>query len=208
MISKHVTVALSGDGGDEVFGGYEIYQESLANRKFDKVPAWMKRPVKLLDGIYPETLPGRNYLRRFALSDPQERFIERYKLINDAERESLLRGNKFAASVFKRDYFDELAPETDFLSSLRYNDIEHYLEGDILVKVDRTTMLNSIESRAPLLDHELIELAFTLPSSFMISNGQKKFILKEAFKDCIPAELLSRPKKVFQCHWLSGSGTN
>lgn len=197
MISKHVTVALSGDGGDEVFGGYEIYQESLANRKFDRGPSWIKYPVKMLDSIYPETLPGRNFLRRVALSDPYERFIERYKLINDAERRKLLPGNDFAASIFKKDYFDQLVQGTDFLSSLQYNDIKHYLEGDILVKVDRTTMLHSIESRAPLLDHELIELAFTLPPSFLINKGQKKFILKEAFKNYIPASLLSRPKKGF-----------
>jgi asparagine synthase (glutamine-hydrolysing) len=198
MISKHVTVALSGDGGDEVFGGYEIYQESLLQKKIDKVPSSIKQLAKLFDPIYPESLPGRNYLRRFTLPDSYERFIERYKLISDPERQKLLSGIAFkSTSHFKREYFEQLKEGTEFLSSLRFNDLKHYLEGDILMKVDRATMLNSIESRAPLLDHELIELSFKLPSRFLINNGQKKFILKEAFKSYIPSELFNRPKKGF-----------
>jgi asparagine synthase (glutamine-hydrolysing) len=198
MISKHVTVALSGDGGDEVFGGYEIYQESLSNTKFDKIPLWIKKPAMLLDPIYPETLPGRNYLRRFAITNSYERFIERYKLISDPERKKLLPNIPFHdTSGFKRNHFDELQTGIDFLSAMQYNDIKHYLEGDILVKVDRTTMYNSIESRAPLLDHELIELSFTISKSLLIHENQKKYILREAFKEQIPKELLTRPKKGF-----------
>lgn len=207
MIGKYVTVALSGDGGDEVFGGYEIYQESLAQRKFDKVPTPIKNLAKLFDPVYPESLPGRNYLRRFALSSPYDRFIERYKLISDPERKKLT-GSAFRdTSAFKKKYFDGLSERTAFLSSLRYNDLKHYLEGDIMVKVDRMTMLNSIESRAPLLDHELVELSFRLPPDFLINKDQKKHILKEAFRGFIPAELLSRPKKGFSvplARWFRG----
>ena len=198
MISKHVTVALSGDGGDEVFGGYEIYLESLAQQKFDKAPLVLKKMAALLDPVFPDTLPGRNYLRRFAIANPYDRFVERYKLISDPERKKLLSKIHFTdTSALKKKYFNELQGHPDFLSFLRYNDIKHYLEGDILAKVDRTTMLNSIESRSPLLDHELIELSFTLPGSFLIQGGQGKFILREAFKKQIPPALLNRPKKGF-----------
>jgi len=198
MIGKYVTVVLSGDGGDEVFGGYDIYQESLAHRKFDKVPSIIKRTAKFLDPVYPDALPGRNYLRRFALSNPYDRFIERYKLISDPERKKLIPDIEFQNSTaFKKKYIDMLDRDTEFLSVLRYNDLKHYLEGDILVKVDRTTMLNSIESRAPLLDHELVELSFKLSGTLLIQNNQKKFVFKEAFKKYIPEELLSRPKKGF-----------
>jgi len=208
MISKHVTVALSGDGGDEAFGGYEIYQEILASKKFNYVPAPVRKMAGLLDPVYPDTLPGRNYLRRFSIIDPYERFIERYKLISDPERRKLLSGIEFKdTTIFKSRLFDELKPGTEFLAAMRYNDMKHYLEGDIMVKVDRTTMHNSIESRAPLLDHELLELTFNLSSDLLINNGQKKYILKEAFRDYIPEELFSRPKKGFSlpvADWLRG----
>lgn len=208
MIGQHVTVALSGDGGDEAFGGYEIYQEMLESRKFDKVPAPIRKMGKLLDPIYPDTLPGRNYLRRFTINDPYNRFIERYKLISDPERRKLLSPVEFRdTAVFKSQFFAELNPSREYLTAMRYNDMKHYLEGDIMVKVDRTTMHNSIESRAPLLDHELLELCFSLPDKWMIHEGQKKYILKEAFKSYIPEELFSRPKKGFSlpvADWLRG----
>jgi len=85
--------------------------------------------------------------------------------------------------------------------------MKHYMEGDILVKVDRTSMLNSIETRSPFLDHELIELAFTFPKEFLINNSRKKYILKEAFSNQIPEELLNRPKKGFSlpvAKWFRG----
>lgn len=207
MVSKlareHVTVALSGDGGDEVFAGYTRYALDRRRSGFANLPRLVRQGMmQPLGRSLPHGAWGRNYLHNVAL-DPLDRYIEDVSVFTRLNKPSLYSagfrqqlGASEAANRF-RDYAAR-ARSTDPLDPLLYLDSKTYLPGDILTKVDRMSMAVSLEARVPLLDHKLIEFVCTrIPASMKMKGLETKHILKRAVRDLVPTEILDRPKQGF-----------
>lgn len=204
LARKYVTVSLSADGGDEIFGGYDKYTQTLKYKKiFSKVPSFLG---KILEQIDPKYLIGLNKTYNFAnryeklktlikAKDEIEMMMGITYYFNPLEVEKLLWGT----SKLKTSFDDKilLNPDNDSIDRMMAIDYKTYQIDDILVKVDRATMSVSLEGREPLLDHRIIEFVSQLPSSYKIKNGNKKYILKSIVHDYIPKELMDRPKMGF-----------
>lgn len=211
MAREHVTVVLTGDGGDEIFGGYERY---LVEQRRD----WLTRiPGPLRDGLLkslsrslPQGFYGKRWLGNLAL-EPAARFVENVSYFNADARRALF------TTAFQRQLgaydparmFEQLyrAPTTAAQLERRlYLDSRTYLPGDVLVKVDRMSMAHSLEARSPLLDHHLIEFAQTIPAELKVRGAAGKHILKRAVRGLVPDEIIHRPKQGFDVplrHWLN-----
>jgi asparagine synthase (glutamine-hydrolysing) len=205
MAREHVTVALSGDGGDELFAGYDRYSTAVDRSNFDFIPA-------MAGGIYrdhlhrhmPPGLYGKNLIWNLSLP-ARERYLDAMSIFPALHRERAFFTEDFfhQASLLPdpliqfRKYYDN-APASDFLSRLLYLDTKTYLTGDVLTKVDRMSMAASLEVRVPMLDHELVEWVARLPIDSKFRSGTRKHILKRlAERLGIPASLLNRPKQGF-----------
>ena len=199
---RHVTVVLSGDGGDELFGGYDRYIPHPRVEQFDRLPVpGRRRLASAVWPLLPHGVQGKNFLRHVSL-DTEGRFIDSIALFRADEKSALytpamrsaLRGANAEATLarhFAR--FSTLPPH----SRMMRFDFETYLPEDVLTKVDRMSMAHSIESRVPLLDNEVIDFAATLPAHFKIHNGRRKHVLKEALRGLLPASILDRRKQGF-----------
>ncbi len=204
LARKNVTVALSGDGGDESFAGYEKYSidmlENLARRM---IPPCILRLVsqntqEFKGGIIKKI----NSFSSSVLEQPDHAFYITNTFISDFQLNLLLNDDikknikGYDASDHIKQYYNT-CNSNDHLSKILYSDLKMYLPGDILVKVDRMSMANSLEVRSPLLDHKVIEFAAKIPSGLKIKYGIKKRILKEAFNKVLPVEVLKRKKHGF-----------
>jgi len=213
MARKYVTVALSGDGGDEVFAGYDRYGIHLRRKAFERIPGWMRRFYR--EQVYPR-LPGDMKGKKFSynVSLPwRERYVDGVSFVPSFEREMPLLSDEFRAVLNGRGnpenalyrYF-ERAPAEDPLSQMLYVDTKTYMVADILTKVDRMSMATSLEVRVPILDHIFVEWATGLPAEWKIRRGQKKYILRKlAERVGVPREVLYRPKQGFALplvHWI------
>jgi asparagine synthase (glutamine-hydrolysing) len=213
MARQHVTVALSGDGGDEIFAGYERYGIHQRRQVFGHVPNWAGRFYR--ERLYP-LLPGdmRGKKYSYHVSLPwRERYVDAVALVPAFERDMPLLSDDFRAVVRTsgdpRDvmyrYFEQ-APAKDPISQILYVDTKTYMAGDILTKVDRMSMAKSLEVRVPILDHEFVEWATALPLEWKIRGGKQKYILRKlAERVGVPREALYRPKQGFALplvHWL------
>ena len=212
MARKHVTVALSGDGGDEIFAGYDRYGINLRRQVFERVPAWARHLYR--EQVFPR-LPQNMRGRRFSynVSLPwRERYVDSISFIPTFERDipllshefrEILRSGGNPEDVMYR-YFDEAAA-TDPISQMLYVDTKTYLAADILTKVDRMSMATSLEVRVPLLDHLFVEWATGLPATWKLRGGQQKYILRKlAERVGVPRQALYRPKQGFALplvHW-------
>jgi asparagine synthase (glutamine-hydrolysing) len=217
MARREVKVILSGDGGDEIFGGYEHYQaQALARSPAFRAAAWALRPI--LRRLPPSSKKKGlwNKLRRFVqgldmppaarhlrwmmfLSPEQKKRLYAPGLWNAAERKKDILEEEPWASLFSR-----LGP-FDPLNAELFLDLKTYLADDILVKVDRMSMAVSLEARVPLLDHKMVEYAFCLPGSWKLRDGTSKWIFKKTMERLLPAENIYRPKEGFSIpikHWL------
>ena len=199
---RHVTVVLSGDGGDELFGGYERYSPHPRIAAFDRwAPPVSRRVASLVWPLLPHGATGKNFLRR-AARDSRGRYLDQIGYFQPDEKSSLLSGDVQRA-VGTADAEARLGRHFARLSGLPWDaqmmhfDFETYLPEDILTKVDRMSMAHSIESRVPLLDNAVVDYAATLPAAFKIKNGRKKHILKEAAATLLPAHILNRRKQGF-----------
>jgi asparagine synthase (glutamine-hydrolysing) len=210
LASQHVTVVLSGDGGDELFAGYDKYLIEARERKYRFVPAPARNLLGAIGGALPEGMRGRNFLRHFSLAGV-ERYLDSGTFFRRDEKECLFREEIFA---LLRSY-DPWRAEADslarvnghWLSSLQYLDLKSYLPLDILTKVDRMTMAHSIEARPPLLDHELVEFAATIPPELNLRGGTTKYIFKRAMRGILPDQIVDRPKQGFAVplgRWFRG----
>jgi asparagine synthase (glutamine-hydrolysing) len=216
---QHVTVVLSGDGGDESFAGYRRYKFTLWEDSLrSKVPAPLRRAVfgplgraypKL--GWAPRVFRAKNTLESLARSPIDGYFYGisccppplKRELLSPDVWKSL--GGYDSADVLRYHY--DRATTTDPLSRIQYVDMKTYLVDDILVKVDRASMANSLEVRCPLLDHKLMELIARMPSGLKLHNGQGKYILKKALGRVLPQTVLTRAKKGFAvpvAEWFRG----
>ena len=198
--AQHVKVVLTGDGGDEMFGGYESFFEIERRRGFDRLPQSVRRALSYLAESMPYSTYGKNYLWMAARATPLERYFESnyapYSL-----RRALLQPDwmlpddiNFLVGALGDSF---LPLDADVLSQAMYFEATANLTGDMLVKVDRMSMANSLEVRCPLLDHQLAEMAMAIPSSLKIQNGAGKQVFIKALGERLPRELLSRRKMGF-----------
>ncbi|HZS36399.1 MAG TPA: asparagine synthase (glutamine-hydrolyzing) [Polyangia bacterium] len=202
LAAQHVKVVLSGDGGDEVFAGYDHYPQALAEaRRLDGLPDTARALLGVASAVLPQAAPGKHWLRHASL-EPRVRFIDGESLF-PADLKARLVGGELAARLMSspepldgRARLLDGAPG-DALGRLLYYDTMTYLPLDILTKVDRMTMAHSLEARPPLLDHHLVEAVFALPSAHKLSGVTQKAVLKRAVADLVPQSILARPKRGF-----------
>jgi asparagine synthase (glutamine-hydrolysing) len=198
--AQHVKVVLSGDGGDELFAGYESFADVEKRRIFDRLPQALRRMIGAAADALPYSAYGKNYLRMISRPTALERYFESnytpYYL-----RQELLAPEWMLptdAAYLTRTFADCLLPESaDILSQAMYFEATVKLPGDFLVKVDRMSMANSLEVRCPLLDHQLAEFAARIPNAWKLRHGKGKRIFLRALGDRLPAPLLNRPKMGF-----------
>ena len=207
MVSKlareHVTVVLSGDGGDELFAGYNRYLVEQDRRAFALVPRFIRQGVmEPLSLRLTHSARGRNLLHNIA-QDPIDRYLDSVSVFTSLNRRLLytpdfyktLKVPSFVSERFNR--CAGLIKTGEQLDQLLYIDSKVYLPGDILTKVDRMSMAASLEVRAPLLDQKLIQFMGRVPVDLKIARGETKRIFKKAISDLIPEEILTRPKQGF-----------
>ena len=199
---RHVTVVLSGDGGDELFGGYDRYLPHPRVAQFDRLPLPGKRQMAALVWPWlPHGVRGKNFLRHVSRSD-DGRYLDAIAFFQSDEKEELYTAgvrralSEQAAEARLARHFERFASLPPHSRMMRF-DFETYLPEDVLTKVDRMSMTHSIESRVPLLDNQVIEFAAALPASMKIVNGRRKHVLKEAARRLLPAEILDRRKQGF-----------
>lgn len=199
LAREHVTVALAGDGGDESFGGYSRYRRALRRATRPAVRRAAMAVVGRTAGRFmPRFAPGRRYVHGLALSNDQAFAVGTAEL----ETRALLTRD-FLGHVNSESTFGVLSPAmldadaTDALAPLTHLDSVRYLPDDILTKVDRMSMANSLEVRSPFLDHRVFELAATLPHDWKIENGRTKAILRDAFAGDLPDSALNPQKRGF-----------
>ena len=215
---EHVTVALNGDGGDESFAGYERYTTNLALAQLDRLPLGLRRAAAA--GARRAPLGGdqrrlRSRLGRFALScelDRESRYIAARSVFTAGERDRLytpeyraLLGPSQADETLLAPWRSSTAP--DLLDQLLDVDVNTYLPDELLVKIDIATMAHSLEGRSPLLDHELMELAASLPPELKAAGTDRKRALRCALRGWVPDEILDGPKRGFRlpvAGWLRG----
>ncbi|MDC8786171.1 XrtA/PEP-CTERM system amidotransferase [Roseateles koreensis] len=219
LARKHVTVALSGDGGDETFGGYRRYKLHLMEERMrGALPLGLRKPLfGTLGQLYPKAdWAPRVFRAKTTFESLARNSVQAYfhsmSLLRDADRQALysksfkseLQGYT-AREVFERHAAN--AGTDDPLALIQYIDTHTYLVGDINTKVDRASMAHSLEVREPLMDHEIVEWLATLPSSLKIRSGESKFLLKKAMEPHLPNDIMYRPKMGFAVplvRWFRG----
>jgi asparagine synthase (glutamine-hydrolysing) len=202
---KHVKVVLSGEGADELFGGYTIYREPISLRAFDRMPPPLRRGLGAVSARIPEGVRGKDLLRRGSIGI-EERYYGNARIFRPDEMKDLYRS--FDPSVSYMDVTRELYRATKHLDGstrMQYVDLFTWLRGDILVKADKMTMANSLELRVPFLDIDVFGIASTIPTDMKITKETTKYALRQAIRDIVPAHVLERPKLGFPVpirHWL------
>jgi asparagine synthase (glutamine-hydrolysing) len=200
LAAEHVTVVLSGDGGDELFAGYQKYTVEKRERASRFVPRPVRRMLSRLMSALPPRVRGRNYARHLALPGI-ERYLDAGTLFGREERSGLVRP-EVRELLGDYDPWEESrrhlrnAPG-HWLSALQSLDLRTYLPQDILTKVDRMSMAHSLETRVPLLDHRLVEFAATVPPELQLRGTTTKYLLKRAMRSTLPESILHRPKQGF-----------
>ncbi len=216
LARQKVTVAIAGDGGDEIFAGYEKYStDFIENSIRDLIPANLRKnlfpPLMRLFSRFNCRLCQKavTLLKALAQSPAMGFYLSNSQITDETWKNLILPtvrqklGDYHPSSITTQAYDD--CDAKDHLTKILYTDFKTYLPGDILVKVDRMSMANSLEVRAPLLDYQLIEFAATLPPETKFRKGEKKILLKEAFKEDLPREILDRKKMGFSvplAKWL------
>ena len=217
LASRNVKVVLSGDGGDEAFGGYARYAHDLREASLRRwLPGWLRRGLGPLAHLWPKAdwlprplrvktmltnlslEPGAAYANTLALCRPPMR-----RRLLQADLAALLNGQ---AEDSVRAAYDTISP-SDPLAGMIAADVAVLLPDDFLVKTDRASMAHGLEMRPPLLDHEFLELAARIPSRYKIRQGKTKWILKQTYSRQLPADVLWRPKQGFEIPidaWLKG----
>jgi asparagine synthase (glutamine-hydrolysing) len=205
MARRFVTVVLSGDGGDELFAGYTRYVTDKKRGRMEKLPRFVRQGiVRKISEKMPHAAKGKNYLFNASL-DAVERYIDSISHFGELKKSSLyaadflkdLNGEIGSGAALYRRLAGSVSDAADPVERLLYLDSRTYLPSDILTKVDRMSMANSLEARVPLLDHELIEFVQRIPADFKLRGLETKYIFKKALEGIVPGEILYREKQGF-----------
>jgi asparagine synthase (glutamine-hydrolysing) len=202
---KHVKVVLSGEGADELFGGYTIYREPLSLRPFDYLPRPVRRSLGKASKPLPDGMRGKSLLHRGSLT-LEERYYGNARSFSDPQLRAVLPG--FREEWTHTDITAPIYATSDGwdpVARMQHIDLFTWLRGDILVKADKMTMANSLELRVPFLDPEVFAVASRLPADQKITRATTKFALRKALEPIVPAHVLNRPKLGFPVpirHWL------
>ena len=202
---RHVSVVLSGEGADELFGGYTIYREPQSLRWFNSVPDVVHGLLKRVANVLPEGVKGKSFLER-GTTPLKDRYIGNAKMFEEGEKAEFLK--TFDASVsyqaITRGLFGESA-HLHPVQQMQYIDLHTWMRGDILLKADRMTKAHDLEVRSPFLDVEVMKLASQIPVEYNLAHGTTKWVLREAFRGIIPEHVINRRKLGFPVpirHWL------
>ena len=204
---KHVKVVLSGEGADELFGGYTIYKEPLSLAPFEKVPSPLRRGLGKLSQVLPEGMKGKSLLNRGSMT-MEERYYGNARSFNFEQMQRVIPWAKH-----EWDHREVTAPiyaqseDFDPVARMQHLDLFTWMRGDILVKADKINMANSLELRVPFLDKEVFKVAESIPYDLKISHGTTKYALRKAMEQIVPAHVLHRKKLGFPVpmrHWLAG----
>jgi asparagine synthase (glutamine-hydrolysing) len=210
LAAEHVKVVLSGDGGDELFGGYDRYRKEEQERRYERIPLVFRSLMGAVGDRMREGMKGRRFLRHIAL-DGADRYLDANTLFGPQDQaqlfqapaaEQILRANPWGLA---RE--DLVRHPGHWLSAIQEHDLKHYLPLDILTKVDRMSMAHSLEARVPLLDHKLVEFAATIPPELCLRDGNTKYIFKQAMRGILPDDIIDRPKQGFAiplAQWFRG----
>lgn len=205
--SQHVTVVLSGEGSDELFGGYRIYREPASLAALDRLPTGMKRGLHALAGVIPEGVRGRSFLQR-GTTPIEERYYGNARILTLAEKRALMRFDAAPHTAVTSGVYAEAAGLDD-VGTMQYLDLATWLPGDILTKADRMSMAHSLELRVPFLDNAVYAAAATLPTELKLPRGSKdtKVVLRRAMQGVVPDSVVNRRKLGFPTPtrvWLRG----
>ncbi len=198
LASEHVKVVMSGEGADELFGGYRIYMEPLTLTLYDKLPFKMRRVISKICEHFPKK-HGINYLVRRGKTI-EERFIGNANIFSLNERNSILKSvvakNAVSPHILCDRFYSEVADKDD-VTKMQYLDINMWLMGDILLKADKTSMANSLELRVPFLDKKVMELASTIPLESRVNTVTTKLALRKAAEKTLPKRTATKDKLGF-----------
>ena len=213
LAAESVKVVLSGDGGDELFAGYTRYAQASQHSWLDRIPLAARCLGSAISGVLPESWPGKYFLD-YAARDARGRYAYNFHLFPPLLQERLLRPewspDRLGVTTPYREMMETMqrSRSGDQISEYLYCDTLRYLPLDILTKVDRMTMAHSLEARPPLLDHEFVEFAASLPIGLKLGENERgKHILKEAVSSLLPEGLLDRKKTGFSVplqRWFAG----
>lgn len=211
LAAQDVKVVLSGDGGDELFAGYDKYLvESRERRLLRLLPSPVRLLFRACSSLMPEGVRGRNFLHHLSLPNP-DRYLDAFTLFPQYQKEKL----------FQKEAYRLLGPgearerlrtclagvNGHWLSAVQYLDLKAYLPLDILTKVDRMSMAHSLEARVPLLDHKVVEFAAQIPPELQLCGRTRKYIFRRALEGIVPEQILNRPKQGFAVplgRWFRG----
>jgi len=202
---KHVTVVLSGEGADELFGGYNIYREPQSLEVFNKIPKIGKSLLRAIAAILPDGVKGKSFIER-GVTPMEQRYIGNAKMFTESEKSQLL--SIYNKNIDYKDITKPLYEESkgyDPVDRMQFIDIHTWMRGDILLKADKMTMAHSLELRVPFLDKAVFDVASKIPSSLKTANGTTKYILRKAAGSFVPEHVLTRKKLGFPVpirHWL------
>lgn len=200
LAAGEVKAVLSGEGADEVFGGYEIYREPAAVAPLQCLPSCFKTALRRAAGKLPEGMKGKNYIRR-ATTPLEKRYYGNALIFSEAEKAALLNPELYPSGwappwEITAPYYRK-STGADATTRMQHLDFYTWLPGDILAKADRMSSAHSLELRLPYLDHVLVEFAATIPPRYRITRGMTKYILRMSAARCLPEEIYRRPKLGF-----------
>jgi asparagine synthase (glutamine-hydrolysing) len=207
--AQHVTVALSGEGADEFFGGYGLYREPLSLSTVAALPDSMQRGLRKVASVLPQGVKGRSFLER-GTTPIEERYYGNARIFPEEQKQVLMR--HYDASVRYTDVTAPLYVEAaglDDVTKMQHIDLYTWLRGDILVKADRMSMAHSLELRLPYVDREVFDVASTIPVELKVpaKSDATKFAMRRALDGIVPAPIVNRPKLGFPTPirvWLAG----
>ncbi|MBS7263177.1 MAG: asparagine synthase (glutamine-hydrolyzing) [Eubacteriales bacterium] len=197
LASQHVKVVLSGEGADELFGGYNIYQEPLSLHGYTRLPRFLRKALAAVVRAVPFSFKGKNFIIRGSKT-VEERFIGNMNIFSVAERDKLLRAGSHGLTPqqITAPYY-ALAKDWDDITKMQFVDIHTWLAGDILLKADRMSMAHSLELRVPFMDKEVFKVASSLKTEFRTNKTSTKYAMRLAARRHIPEEVSRRRKLGF-----------
>lgn len=193
--AQHVKVALSGEGADEFFGGYNIYHEPFSLAGYQKLPKGLRKGLAACVKAIPLRFKGKNFIIRGS-KDVEERFIGNAFMFNEAEREKILKAptGHYDHKELTKPYYERVK-HLDDVTKMQYIDVNFWLIGDILLKADKMSMANSLEVRVPFLDRKVFELARTIPTKYKVTDSNTKVAMREAAHRYLP-DMVAEKKKL------------